>query len=313
MTARVLEAVPNFSEGRDLAVVEAIVDAIRSAGADVLDWSADPDHHRSVVTFVGSPEIVEEAAVASARVAFERIDLRKHSGVHPRVGALDVLPFAPLTGLSIEDARAVAWRVGERISGELGVPVFFYGHASPESRSLGAIRRGGFERLVSGWPADRQPDLLPPRWTHSGAHPTAGVCCVGARNILLAWNVYIDGLTLEQARGVAAQLRETGGGLPGLRALALYLPSRDALQISMNLEDLAATTPAEAFAYLEQLVAARGGRVIETEIIGLLPDELALSAAERFYRLQAGTTDRLLSRRLVHHLAKNVEPAARNE
>lgn len=313
MTARILEAVPNFSEGRDLAVIEAIVDAMRSTGADILDWSADPDHNRTVVTTVGSPEVVAEAAVAGARVAFERIDLRRHQGVHPRVGALDVLPFVPLTGLTIDDARDVAIRVGERISNELGVPVFFYGHASPDSKSLASIRRGGFERLVAGWPADRAPDLLPPGWSHKGAHPTAGVCCIGARNVLLAWNVYVDGITMEQARAVAAQLRESGGGLPGLRALALYLPSRNATQISMNLEDLTATTPADAFAHLERLVVDRGGRVVDTEVIGLLPDAMVLSAAERYYSLQAGTTDRLLSRRLVQHLAANASTAARNE
>lgn len=306
MTARILEAVPNFSEGRDLAVIQAIVDAMRSQGADVLDWSADADHHRSVVTIVGSPEVVEAATLAGARVAFEKIDLRHHSGVHPRVGAVDVLPFVPLTGMTMEDARAVARRVGGRLANELGVPVFFYGHASPEQRSLGSLRRGGFERLVTGWPADQKPDLLPPGWSYNGAHPTAGACCVGARNVLLAWNVYIDGLSLEQARAVAAELRESGGGLKGLRALALYLPSRRTVQISMNLEDLSTTSPADAFIQLERRVAELGGCVSGTEVIGLLPDAMVLSAAERYYRLQPGTIDRLLSRRLADHLAANV-------
>lgn len=137
MTARLLEAVPNFSEGRDLPVVEAIVEAMRAAGADVLDWSADPDHHRAVVTVVGTPDVVEDAAVAAARVAVERIDMRQHDGIHPRIGALDVLPFVPLVGLTAADAVASARRVGERLVREVGIPVFFYAQASqPAGRGL---------------------------------------------------------------------------------------------------------------------------------------------------------------------------------
>src|SRR5688572_17664621 len=130
MTARILEAVPNFSEGRDLAVVGSIVDAMRKSGAEVLDWSADPDHHRSVVTVIGPPKLVEDAAFAGAAVAVEQIDLRQHRGVHPRIGAIDVLPFVPLAGLSMTDAAASARRVGERLASELGLPVYFYGAAS---------------------------------------------------------------------------------------------------------------------------------------------------------------------------------------
>jgi len=156
MTVRLLEAVPNFSEGRDLAVVRAIVEAMRGAGADVLDWSADPDHHRSVVTIIGSPEIVESAAVEGTRVALDRIDLRRHHGVHPRVGAADVLPFVPLVGLTLTDAAASARRVGSRLAGELGVPVYYYAEAARASgRGLAAVRRGGYESLVEAWPPTR--------------------------------------------------------------------------------------------------------------------------------------------------------------
>ncbi|HSL71967.1 MAG TPA: hypothetical protein VK864_17085, partial [Longimicrobiales bacterium] len=186
MTAQVLEAVPNFSEGRDLRVIEAIVRAAEQAGATVLDWSADADHHRSVVSLVGSPAIVETAMLAAADIAFKHIDLRRHDGVHPRVGALDVLPFVPLVGLTLEHARDAARRVGRRIVDAFGVPVYFYGQASePPGRSLAGLRTGGFERLVAGWPKNREPDLIPAVWAHPGAHPTAGVCCVGARTVLL--------------------------------------------------------------------------------------------------------------------------------
>ena len=310
MSAAVLEAVPNFSEGREPAVVEEIVEAMRAAGADVLDWSMDPDHHRSVVTMMGPPPVVEEAAVAAARVALARIDLRRHRGVHPRIGALDVLPFIPLAGLTMEDARASARRVGRRLAEELGIPVFFYAQASdPPGRRLAELRRGGFEALAAGWPPDRRPDLLPPAWPHPGAHPTAGAVCVGARPVLLAWNVYVGGVTFDDAAAIAAQIRERGGGFRGLRALALQLPRRDRLQISMNLEDLEATSPMEVFRRIEALVAERGGSVLETEVVGLLPDELVLSAAADRLRLTGATTRRLLSRRLAEHLAACDRPA----
>src|SRR5688500_14030485 len=175
MTAPVLEAVPNFSEGRDLTVVRTIVETMRASGAEVLDWSADPDHHRSVVPVIGPPELVEEAAVAAASVATAKIDLRRHEGVHPRIGAIDVLPFVPLAGLSMTDAAQSARRVGRRIANELKLPVYFYGQASdPPGRSLASLRRGGFESLVKGWPDGRAPDVLPPDWSFPGGPPTAG-------------------------------------------------------------------------------------------------------------------------------------------
>ena len=315
MTAQVLEAVPNFSEGRNLDVVNGIVEAMREAGATVLDWSADADHHRCVVTIVGPPKAVENAALAGAHVACKHIDLRSHDGVHPRIGALDVLPFVPLVGLTLEQARVVALRVGRRIVDEVGVPVYFYGHASESpGHSLHELRRGGFETLVKGWPQGRPADLVPAAWPYPGAHPTLGVTCVGARSVLLAWNVYVSDLTLAQARQVARELREQHSGLAGVRALALELPRRGALQISMNLEDPRVTSPARVFEYLETLVLASGGRVIETEIIGLMPDELALSIAAQRMRLQPGTEERLLSHKLTQYLAQLMDyPSPRGE
>lgn len=303
MTGGVLEAVPNFSEGRDRAVIDAILDAIRAAGAEVLDWSADPDHHRSVVTFIGEPAVVERAALAAARVAYERIDLRRHRGVHPRIGALDVLPFVPLAGLSMEAARESAWRVGRVIAEEFGVPVYFYGQASdPPGRGLAELRGGGFETLVAGWPADRPPDLLPQGWAHPGAHPTAGATCVGARSVLLAWNVFVDGIARAEAARIAARIRQSGGGFPGVRALALELPSRRAVQISMNLEDPSVVSPLDVFEAIESQVAAMGGRIVETEVIGMLPDELLLTAAASRLKLSGAALDRILTRRVLEHV-----------
>lgn len=304
MSAGILEAVPNFSVGRDRRVLEAIVDAIGGAGAEVLDWSADPDHNRAVVTFVGAPAVVERAALAGARVAVEKIDLRGHEGVHPRIGALDVLPFVPLAGTSLEVARAAAHRVGRALAGELGVPVYFYAEASdPPGRRLSELRRGGFEGLAPGWPTDRTPDLLPERWPHPGAHPTAGATCVGARPLLLAWNVFVTGIELPEARRIAATLRESGGGFAGLRALAFELPRRHALQISMNLEDVQRAEPLAVFRRIEEVIAAAGGCVVETEVIGMIPDELIFPAAAERLRLPAGSEGRQLSRRLLDYLA----------
>jgi glutamate formiminotransferase len=298
--ARLLEAVPNFSEGRDLSVVEAIVDAMRTAGADVLDWSLDADHHRSVITLVGPPETVENAAVAGARVAIDRIDLNRHTGVHPRVGALDVLPFVPLVGLDMEDARASARRVGARLAAELGLPVFYYGAASePPGRPLSVLRRGGFETLAAGWPEDRRPDLLPAAWAHAGAHPTAGVTCVGARRILLAWNVFVTGIEPDVARRIARAVRESNGGYLGVRALGLSLPGSGRVQISMNLEDVDLTPPMEVFRAIETQVLAQGGRIEETEIIGMLPDQLVWGAAADRLKLAPDTARRLLTQSLL--------------
>lgn len=304
MPPRVLEAVPNFSEGRDRTVVEALVGAARDAGADVLDWSMDGDHNRSVLTFVGEPAVIEQAALATAAVARDRIDLRKHEGVHPRVGALDVLPIVPVAGATMAEARTLARRIGRMLAERIGIPVYFYGAASePPGRSLAELRRGGFEALVAGWPTDRRPDMLPAEWPHPGAHPSAGASCVGARNVLLAWNVFVDGVSLAQARTLAATIRERGGGFAGLRALALALPRRGEMQISMNLEDVAAVSPMDVFHRIEAELDALGGHVVRTEVIGMIPDQLVLSAAGDRLRLEDAQPARLLSRRLVQHMA----------
>lgn len=304
MIRRILEAVPNFSEGRDLRLVGELAAAMERPGVEVLDRSADPDHHRCVITLLGDPDAVEDAVVDAAAVAVGAIDLRLHQGVHPRIGALDVLPFVPLTGMRMEEAAASAHRVGARIAQELGVPVYWYGAASkPPGRRLAALRRGGFERLVEGTGTDRAPDVLPDDWPHPGLHPSAGATCVGARPLLLAWNVYLHDVGLEDASRIASTIRESGGGFRGLRALAFRLPRRDAVQISMNLEDLGATSPMDVYMRIDSLAREHGGRAAETEVIGMMPDELVLSAAAAGMQLLEPDNRRLLSRRLARHLA----------
>ncbi|TVP46858.1 MAG: glutamate formiminotransferase [Gemmatimonadales bacterium] len=307
----VLEAVPNFSIGPDPAFVEQARDRVEAAGAEVLDHSSDADHGRTVLTVVGAPARVENAAVALAHLAVERIDLRKHGGAHPRVGALDVLPLVPLAGLSLEDARDSAHRVGNRIAAEVGVPVWFYAEASePRGRSLAELRRGGFEALVGGVPPGRRPDLLPDGGSPDRVHPTAGGACVGARPLLLAWNLDVVGVSGETLRRLAAELRESGGGIQGLRVLALELPGQRRSQLSMNLENARSRKPFAVFEEIERRVKSEGGRVTRTEVIGLAPDELLEGAAADRLRTLDRTPPPALSSLLALHLSRRASEAA---
>lgn len=291
---QVVEAVPNFSEGRDPAFPAAAADVFAAAGCEVLHTTRDPDHHRSVVTVIGSPRAVERGSVAAARLALERIDLRRHRGVHPRVGALDVLPLVPLHGIGMDAVVTMSRRLGKRIA-DLGIPVHFYARSSrPTGRTLASIRRRGAGKPEADLPA---PDSRG-RPVHTRAHPTAGAVCVGARGVLLAWNVDVDGLPLESARDIAARIREAGGGFPGLRALALRLPRQRRLQISMNLEDPVRTHPTEVFRAIEHRVRRMRGRVLGTEVIGMCPDQLSDPAIVREMRIRDWSEHRLLAHRL---------------
>jgi glutamate formiminotransferase len=298
---KLLEAVPNFSEGRDIETVRALVDVIAAKDVDVVDWSADPDHNRAVVTYIGDPRSVEDASVTAAGFALEHFDLRRHEGVHPRVGALDVLPFVPLQGLGMDDAVASAHRVGREIA-RLGVPVFFYGQASsPPGQTLSRLRSGGFEAIAGGFADDLRPDLPSDA---QRPNPTAGVTCVGARDVLLAWNVFVTGLGIEDAREIAALVRERGGGFKGLRALGLYLADQDRVQISMNLEDPVGTSPLDVFGAIEREVGLRGGRIAETQVIGMIPDTLVYPAAVDRLLLSDFGPARVLSRRVAEYVSK---------
>ena len=303
----VLEAVPNFSEGRDLGWIRELIQVIEREGLEVLDWSADREHHRSVVTYIGDPESVEAASIEAARFAVDGIDLRTHQGIHPRIGALDVLPFVPLHDLPMDSAVESARRVAGRLAAE-GIPVYLYGEArygtnrSRSDRSLASMRRGGFEALRGGFPAGREPDLAASQWP-GRPHPSAGVTCVGARRVLLAWNVFVEGISLYTLKAIARGLRESEGGFKHLRVLGLALSETDRLQISMNLEDPEATSPYDVFDAIEERVEASGGRVIETEVIGMIPHPLVLPAAVDRFRLLHPGESRLLSRRVSEYVS----------
>jgi len=288
-----LEAVPNFSEGRDRGTIDALAEAL-SAHAELLDVHADIDHNRSVFTLVGQDEAIESALVASVDVARRRIDLRRHEGAHPRVGAADVVPLVPLRPGDMERARAAALRVAERLGSDLGLPVFLYGRAG-EGRGPAFFRRGGLaelERRVRG--GELRPDYGPSR-----LDPGAGAVLVGARPPLVAFNVNLRGAGVEVARDVAATIRESGGGFAGVRALGLELPGAGLVQVSMNVEDHEASALHEILARIEAEAAARGAEVLGSELVGLMPAAAAAAAAGAMLRIEGFDASRVLELRLL--------------
>ncbi|HVW08185.1 MAG TPA: glutamate formimidoyltransferase [Bryobacteraceae bacterium] len=256
----IVECVPNFSEGRDRSVIEEIERSVRNVpGVRLLNSTSDADHNRSVLTFAGNPAPVAEAAFASVASAAAHIDLAKHEGVHPRVGAADVVPFVPIGGITLEQCAALAHATGERIWNELRIPVFFYEAAAqrPECARLENIRR----RANSDLP----PDI------GEGRHPTAGYCVVGARHFLIAWNILLRSNDLAVAKSIAGEIRESGGGLPAVKALGLGLASQGKVQVSMNLVDFHRTPLYAVFDAVRHAAERRGVRIEGSELIGLIP------------------------------------------
>jgi len=306
---RLVECVPNVSEGRRAEVVDEIVAAFAGPEVLVLDRSSDADHNRSVLTLAGPGPALVEAAAAGAVACVRLIDLTRHRGVHPRMGALDVLPFVPLgraTALRGAadpdlDCAALALRAGRRIAEDAGVPVYLYGAAarSPERAALPAVRGRGFEAAVRSarQPLDAVPDLGGPR-----PHPTAGATAVGAREVLVAYNVDLAGADLELARRIAGAVRERDGGLPAVRAMGVALEGRGLVQVSMNLLDFRVTPPAVAFAAVAGLAGRAGARVVRSEVVGLVPAAALAGIDPAELRLDGFTPDLLLEARLARAL-----------
>jgi glutamate formiminotransferase/glutamate formiminotransferase/formiminotetrahydrofolate cyclodeaminase len=285
-----LESVPNFSEGRDRATIDAIGDAL-SAHARLLDVHADADHNRSVFTLVGTEDELAAALAAGVRVAVERIDLRRHDGAHPRVGAADVVPIVPLRPDDLERARVAALAIGERLAREAGLPVFLY---APPERGPAFYRRGGPEGLQARVDAgELAPDFGPPR-----LHESAGAIILGARRPLVAFNVNLRG-ELAVAREVAALVRERGGGFPGVRALGLDLPRAGLVQVSMNVEDWEAAALHEIVERIGAEAVARGAEVVGSELVGLMPAGAAAAAAGAMLRIDGFDASRVLELRLL--------------
>jgi glutamate formiminotransferase len=268
--ARLLECVPNISEGRDRARLDALVATARAGpGVRFANLHADPDHHRAVLSFLGAPAAVEAAALALAARVIDLVDLRQHAGVHPRIGALDVLPFVPLTGLSMDETVVLARRVGAVLAERHRLPVYFYGHAATTEarRRLPDVRRDGYEGLAArlGQAGDG-PDAGPARFD-----PRSGAILVGAREILVAFNVWLDTDDLGIAWAVARLIRESSGGLSAVQALGVPLPSRRLVQVSMNLLDYRVTPIPAVFDRVRHEAARLGAGVRRGELVGLAP------------------------------------------
>jgi glutamate formiminotransferase len=282
-----IECVPNFSEGRDTAIVDRISSAMGAVrGAAVLDQTSDPDHNRSVITIAAPAEIVAEALLAGFGVAVEAIDLTRHGGVHPRVGAVDVVPFVPISGVRLADCACIAEYAGAEVWTRFHVPVYLYEAAArhPDRVALENIRRPGFAGA---------PDF------GTGRHPTAGVAVIGARKFLIAWNINLKSVHLAAAQAIARKIRFSSGGLPGVKAIGLPLASRGQTQVSINLTDFEKTPLHVVFDAVAAEAAARGIEIAGSELIGLIPQAALDLSAGHDLRWENARPGMVLERRLA--------------
>ncbi|MDE1161797.1 MAG: glutamate formimidoyltransferase [Acidobacteriaceae bacterium] len=301
---QIVECVPNFSEGVDRDKVIAIVRSMRIDGVHLLDWSMDEDHNRSVVTIAGAPEAVVEAAIRGAGKAAELIDLTTQTGVHPRIGAADVIPFVPVSGLSLVQCAMLARQAGMGIWRRFGVPVYFYEAAAsrPDRVNLEDVRRGQFEGLAADVHRDttRRPDVGGPE-----LHATAGASALGARKFLIAYNIYLDregeAADVGLARAIAKEVRMSSGGPFGIKAMGVVVNSR--AQVSMNITDFQRTPVSKVHAAVKEIAEQHGATIGDGELIGLLPEEAFETDAEWVRQIpQFDPSEKVLERRLEHPL-----------
>jgi glutamate formiminotransferase len=293
---KLVECVPNFSEGRRPDLIDAIVDAARSVpNVQILDLQSDADHNRSVLTMLGPPEAIVEAAYRATAEAAQRIDMAQHEGGHPRMGATDVVPFVPVRGVTMNDCVALARQLGQRVGDELGIPVYLYEAAAtqPERQNLAHVRRGEYEGLKAEIQSnpDRRPDFGPARLGPAGA------TAIGARAPLVAYNVYLTTDRLDVARAIARAVRHSSGGLRFVKALGLVVEGR--AQVSMNLTDVRGTPIHRVFELIRAEAARYGVDVADSEIVGLLPAHALLDAAAYYLRLEGFSPDQVLENRLL--------------
>lgn len=302
---KLVECVPNFSEGRRREVVDAIVVEATSRNVKVLDIESDPDHNRSVLSFVGEPAAVVEAALAVSGKAIELIDLNTHRGQHPRMGAVDVVPFIPISDISMEECVQIAKEFAKEYSARFKVPVFLYEEAAtrPDRRNLADVRKGEFEGLREeiGKNPDKTPDFGP-----DAIHPTAGATAIGARQILIAYNINLATNKLDAAKNIAKQVREKSGGLPAVKALGFELKDRGIVQVSMNMVDYKTSPLFKAFERVRTLAEQQGVQVLESEIVGLVPMEALTDTAEFYLKLRGFNKDQILERRLAEPKGKKL-------
>ncbi|MDW7650072.1 MAG: glutamate formimidoyltransferase [Bacillota bacterium] len=300
---QIIQSAVNFSEGRRTEIIDAVIAAVRATpGVTVLDYSHDHDHNRCVLTFAGAPRDVGEAAFRLAQKAAELINMEEHQGGHPRMGATDVIPFIPVTGVTMEDCVALAKDVGRRIGAELQIPVFLYEEAasSPARRNLADVRRGeyeGLKELIKS--AERAPDFGPQKM-----HPRAGAVAVGARRPLVAYNINLDSSDLTVAKKIAKAIRERTGGLKNVRAIGLYLEDRNQVQVSMNLVNCD-ETPIYRVVELVKAEAARfGARVTDTEVVGLCPQAYLLEAVRYYLQMHTFSDDQVTENKILREMSQ---------
>ncbi len=295
---QLVECVPNYSEGRRNQVIEAIVAPFRGReGVHLLDWRADRDHNRLVVSLVGEPAPLQDALMESARAALSSIDLRGHTGAHPRIGAVDVVPFVPLRGITMEECVALARGFAARFARETGVPVYLYESAAlrPERRNLEVVRKGQFEALVKEIVSpDRAPDVGAPR-----LHPSAGATAVGARPFLVAFNINLHSTDMAVARAIAKTIRASGGGLSHVKAVGVDLKERGMVQVSINVTDYTVNPLHVVLDLVRREASQRGVSVAETEIFGLVPADALLAAASHALQLAGFQNSQVLDLRLL--------------
>jgi glutamate formiminotransferase / 5-formyltetrahydrofolate cyclo-ligase len=301
MKDAVVECVPNFSEGRDARRVEAIIATMRMEGVRLLDWSMDADHNRSVVTIAGEPAAVLESALRGVGKAVELIDLTSQQGLHPRIGAADVIPFVPITEIKLEQCVMLARQAGLEIWRRFGLPVYFYEAAAsrPDRANLDDVRRDQFEGLRDAVrkEAARRPDLGGP-----GLHPTAGACAVGARKYLVTYNLYLDSNDIAVARAIAREVRATFSGLHGVKAMGLMVHGR--AQLSMNITDFKSTPLSQVYSAVSRLALRHKTAPVEGEVVGLIPEAACEREAEWMRQLvEFDDETKILERRLEAPLA----------
>jgi glutamate formiminotransferase / 5-formyltetrahydrofolate cyclo-ligase len=292
----IVGVVPNFSEGRRRDVIDAIVGALGVEGARVVFAEADPDHHRLDTTVLGTTEAVHRSAIAGAAVAIDRIDMFEHRGGHPRMGAVDVVPFMPVRGIEMAACVDLARAAGRELAETFAVPVYLYGEAAvaPERRSLADVRKGEFEGLRTAVAAgERLPDFGP----HTIGR--AGATAVGARKPLVAFNTYLSGTDEQAAKDIARGIRESAGGLPAVRAIGFAVPDRGCVTVSMNLVDFEVTGLRTAFDTVVAEASARGMEVLDSEIVGLAPEAAVPPGSEEQVRLKAFSRERQILERLI--------------
>jgi glutamate formiminotransferase len=295
---KILECVPNFSEGKDEKKVEGIVAEVRKiSGVKLLDYFSDPDHNRTVVTFIGEPGAVKQAALQSSLMALEIIDMRTHRGEHPRIGAVDVVPFVPIGGLAMEEAVRMAHQFGREFGERGEVPVYFYGEAAadPRRRKLADVRKGEYEGLkeklsMPGWEPDAGVRIFNPR---------TGATVVGARRPLIAFNVNLGTQNLDLAKQVAKKIRESSGGIPSVQALGLELKEKGMVQVSMNLVDYHQASVPKVVEFIRAEIAGTGVEIVETELVGLLPLEALEDVVREYLKMPEFNSDQVIETHLL--------------